>query len=327
MPYQRTTEELSTGEVRDWFIPATHFSVPPDEDRWLVDSLVGAQSVGVIGGAPKLGKSWFAAHIAVAVASGLPCVEQFTVHDQGPVLMVSAEGPPWMPTDRLQHICGHLDLALDDLAIKIMSHVVPRLDNAEDQARLLDEVGRHDAKLVLDPLVHLHAGDENSSAGLAPVLNFLNVLRRQTGASIVLVHHVRKGAKGRGGSRLRGSSALHGWLDSGLYLGARGSDAVLTSEQRCGQSLDPVGLRLVTHTQHHHLEVVDPGLEPPPADQGIELKAQIVKLLVEADLPIPRHKLRDLMCVKSERLTAPLLELESDGTIERGPKGITVVRT
>lgn len=310
----------------NWFIPAAEFVVPPDEDRWLVDTLIGAQSVAVLGGAPKLGKSWVASHIAVAVATGEPCLEQFAVHEPGPVLIVSAEGPPWMPTDRLSRICGHLDMALDDVAIRVMSQRLPRLDDPNDQDRLLREVDENKARLlILDPLIQLHSGDENSSRGLAPVLNYLDRLRRETGACVLLVHHVRKGARGSGGAQLRGSSALHGWLDSGLYLTPQGDDAVMRSEQRCGPAQDPIGLRLVTETEHHHLEVIDviddDGVTHSREDADM-LKEQILDLLDDPDMAFPRTHLRASMGVKNSRLSAPLRELEAEGLIERTSRGI-----
>jgi hypothetical protein len=38
--------------------------------RWLVEGLWGAQSVGVIGGAPKCSKTWLGLDMALSVATG-----------------------------------------------------------------------------------------------------------------------------------------------------------------------------------------------------------------------------------------------------------------
>lgn len=127
-------------ETEPWFVPASTIEVPPEAGRWLVDGLLGSEGVAVIGGDPKLGKSWLVSHLAVAVASGKNCLDQFTVHDPGCVMLVSAEGPPWMATDRLTHVAGHMGLDLGSLPIHIMSRRIPRLDVPEDQDRLLREV-------------------------------------------------------------------------------------------------------------------------------------------------------------------------------------------
>jgi hypothetical protein len=57
-------------ETEPWFVPAASIEVPPEAGRWLVDGLLGSEGVAVIGGDPKLGKSWLVSHLAVAVASG-----------------------------------------------------------------------------------------------------------------------------------------------------------------------------------------------------------------------------------------------------------------
>ncbi len=312
-----------------WFVRASTIEVPSPDKRWLVESLVGIEAVGVVGGDPKLGKSWLVSHIAVAVASGESCLGEFIVYDTGPVLLASAEGPAWMATDRLRHVCGHVGTDLGGLPIEVMSRHVPQLDEPRDQARLLREVERRKAKLlILDPLVQMHAGDENSAKGMVPVLNFINTVRRTTGAAVLAVHHTRKGAKGRGGTRLRGSSALHAWLDSGLYMRERGNDAELTSEQRCGPSPDPLVLRLVTTTPHHHLEIVDPeGQAQKDEDEAEHLKARILDLLADTQGPMPREQLRAALRVRSERLTQPILELLSEGRVQRVPGGIELLET
>ena len=60
--------------------------------RWLVASLwARASGVGILGGAPKCFKSWFALEMALAVASGAPCLGVFESGAVGPVLLYMAE--------------------------------------------------------------------------------------------------------------------------------------------------------------------------------------------------------------------------------------------
>ena len=58
---------------------------------WLIDQLWTAQAVGIIGGTPKSYKTWMALEMAVAVASGSPCLATFAVPAPGPVLLYAAE--------------------------------------------------------------------------------------------------------------------------------------------------------------------------------------------------------------------------------------------
>jgi hypothetical protein len=47
--------------------------------RWLVEELWGARSVGVIGGAPKCAKTWLGLDMALSVATGTACLGKYTV--------------------------------------------------------------------------------------------------------------------------------------------------------------------------------------------------------------------------------------------------------
>lgn len=307
---------------QDLFVPACSITVPAVRDRWLIEGLVGCESVGVVGGDPKMGKSWLLSEIAFAVATGLACLGRFAAHAQGTVLICSGEGPTWLATDRLTNISNSQGVNLEELPIQVMSRAAIRLDVPDDQRVLTQEVQRHQPKLlVIDPLTAYHSGDENSVVGLAPVLQFLDRLRRSIGVSILLVHHTTKRAKGRGGSRLRGTSSLHGWLDSGIYLRAEGDSTEVSVEQRCGPSPGDFYIQLVGDEGSSHLEIV----EAPEATEEHGLDEAIIEVLGNEAEATPRSRLRALLKIKNERLTEPLDRLERTGVIRRTADGIELV--
>jgi len=47
--------------------------------RWLVEQLWGASSVGLIGGAPKCSKTWLGLDLALSVATGTACLGKYAV--------------------------------------------------------------------------------------------------------------------------------------------------------------------------------------------------------------------------------------------------------
>ena len=122
---------------------------------------------------------------------------------------------------------------------------VLRLDVELDQRRLEETVAALEPTLlVLDPFVRLHRIDENASAEVAPLLDYLRGLQRRHHVAVVLVHHARKGASHlRAGQALRGSSELHAWGDSNLYV-RRTSDEQLSLnvEHRAAPSTDGIAL-------------------------------------------------------------------------------------
>ena len=93
----------------------------PKDDRpdWLIEGLWTRQAVGIVGGHPKLGKTWLALELALAIASGRPCLGRFAVHDRGPVL-VGVRSTQWgqlggsgQPRDaRAMAVVEHADAAV-----------------------------------------------------------------------------------------------------------------------------------------------------------------------------------------------------------------------
>jgi RecA-family ATPase len=66
-------------------------AAPSSAPSWLIEGLWSAQAVGIIGGEPKCCKSFLALDLAVAVASGTPCLRCFPAGQRGPVLLFAAE--------------------------------------------------------------------------------------------------------------------------------------------------------------------------------------------------------------------------------------------
>src|ERR1700751_4117334 len=133
-----------------------------------------------------------------------------------------------------------------------------RLDRETDRTRLLETTRRLRPRLlILDPLVRLHGIDENHAGEVAELLAYFRSLQRQCDVSVLLVHHTRKNAAGgaAAGLGLRGSSDIHAFGDSNLYL-RRGKDPlVLTTEHRAAPASPPIPLALIaTNPETTHLE-------------------------------------------------------------------------
>src|SRR5271170_6396100 len=213
--------------------------------RWLVEELWGASSVGVIGGAPKCAKTWLGLDMAVSVATGTACLGKYAV----PVVR-----------ERVGGMARHRGLDLAAVEIHVITAAVLRLDRDRDRTRLWETTRRLGPKLLLlDPLVRLHGIDENNAGEVAELLAFVRSLQRELDLSVLLVHHTRKNAAGgaAAGLGLRGSSDIHAFGDSNLYLRRAREHLVLSSEHRAAPAATSVTLELVaTDAQTTHLEVV-----------------------------------------------------------------------
>lgn len=270
-----------------------------EEHRWLVTGLWAEQAVGIVGGEPKCCKSFLALDLAVAVASGMPCLRRFSVSRAGRVLLFAAEDALHIVRRRLEGIVAASGVALADLDIQVITAPVLRLDLDADRRNLAETVARLQPRLlILDPFGRLHRIDENASGEVAPLLAYLRELQRRHGMAVLVVHHARKGGGGvRAGQALRGSSEFHAWGDSNLYLRRTGDELSLAIEHRAAPSPKPLTIELAQRGEALALEVADRRIPADPAPTSLD--DRIMAVLADADQPVPFTKLRSQAKVRA----------------------------
>jgi hypothetical protein len=176
--------------------------------RWLVKSLVPADSMGMLFGASGTFKSFVALDLSLTVAHGMKWCQRKT--GQGSVVYVAAEGGAgiyrrvwaWHQAHKLQH------------ADNFHVCVTPLLLTQEEQVSALREsiaaLPQRPSLIVVDTLSQTFSGDENSSTDIAAYLRLLNThLRAAFGATVLVIHHTGHAAA----ERPRGSSAITANLD------------------------------------------------------------------------------------------------------------------
>jgi len=311
------------GAKREELLPVVRVAEISCQDRpqrWLVDQLWGASSVGLIGGAPKCSKTWLGLDLALSVATGTACLGKYAVPEPGPVLVYLAEDALPIVRQRVEGMARHRGLNLQQVEIHVITAPTLRLDREQHRGQLLQTAQRLRPRLLLlDPLVRLHGIDENNANEVAGLLAYIRALQRQLDLSVILVHHTRKnGAAGiAAGQALRGSSDLHAFGDSNLYLKRTKDRLLLSSEHRAAPASPPVYLELVaTNAQTAHLEVVAEPHDHPPAS----LPEQVLTFLADGAV-LTRARLRDLLGVKNERLGQALESLEQAGRLRHTPAG------
>lgn len=294
------------------------------EAGWLIESLWLADAAGIIGGQPKCCKSWLGLDAAVSVASGTHCLGRFVVSTRGPVLVYLAEDQVSEVRSRVESICQSRGLHVNELDLTVITAPVLRLDDNRDQQRLWRTVERVAPRLLLlDPLVRLHRLDENNSRDIAGILGFLREIQRHFKTAVILTHHASKRTHSRPGQGLRGSSDLHAFGDSNLYLARSSNDLVLTVEHRSAAAIDSLQLELAT-TEHIHLRVIAQPrkLSVPSTQQNLD--DRIITLLRSANAPLSRSALRDQLKTNNQRMSQTLSTLLANGLITSTPTGITL---
>ena len=306
-------------------VPAHEIAGDGSSPRWLVEGLWGEEAVGIIGGEPKCGKTFLALGLAVAVASGRPCLGRFAVHHPGRVLFFAAEDAPAILRSRLDQTCAHFELDLKPLDLWALATPTLRLDCPEDCERLeLTVAELQPTFLILDPFVRLHRVDENVSAAVVPLLAFLRDLQRRYHLAIAVVHHARKGASHlRPGQALRGSSEFHAWADSSLHLRRKGDAILLSAEHRAHPSPPDFALTLRAGPSSLALLAGDPPTPVGPAPDSLTPcdRERILAALRSADQPTSTRRLRKLLRLRTQTLCGLLKELSLRGLVEKTSAG------
>jgi hypothetical protein len=264
--------------------------------------------------------------MAVSVASGSPCLDSFAVSSPGPVLLYAAEDSAAALRTRVETLARLHKVDFNRLDVHIITVDSLRLDRAEHQDRLESTLLVYKpAMLVLDPLIRVHAIDENVAGQVSMLLGYLRSLQRKTGAAIALVHHVRKNASptGAAGYSLRGSGDLYAWLDSFLYLRMHQGQRTLSAEHRSAPAFGPVALELAQSDFGTFLKPGSINTNPPePPQNGLDCR--IINLLSSTAEPLTTDALRSRLQVRNQRVVEALRILASDGKIVRNTRGFTL---
>src|SRR6201982_2878729 len=290
--------------------------------QWLVQELWSDQAGGTLGGEPKCCKSFLALDLAVSVASGAPCLRRFAVRRTGPVLLFPAEDSLAVVRQRLEGICSRAGVDFQSLPVEVITAPAPRLGAPKDRQRLSNTVqARQPHLLILDPLIRLHRLDENDASQIAGLLSYLRQLQRAFHVAVLVVHHARKDANAtRPGQALRGSSELHGWGDSNLYMRRRGAQLTLSTEHRAAASQEHIPLQLTQAGSALALCVASDSPIAEPASEPSALQ-RVQQILAGLDQPVTVQQLRKLCGLRTATVCSCLAELANTGVVTRHSKG------
>jgi hypothetical protein len=207
----------------------------------LIKNLLDAGAMSVMYGDSGTGKTFVALDLAYHVAAGVPWNGLKVV--QGPVIYVAAEAGEDINA-RIEALDKHyspdkeppLDTVpcLVDL-FRAGADLQPLIALVREAAK---EYGRDVSLIVIDTLARaMGAGDENQTPDMNQFVRHLDLLRTETGAHVMIVHHTGKD-KARGG---RGSSALRAATDTELEV----ADNKLTAKKQRARGIgEPVKFKL-----------------------------------------------------------------------------------
>lgn len=201
-------------------VPAIEFvRTIPDQIDWLVDGVIQSGANGMFAADPKAGKSFAAADLAISLAIGADWLE-FRVPRPVRTAIVSREDAPGLTAWRIGHLLrgkttGAKELVVNNLWINTKTQSPDyRIDVDELHREMIVELkDRRIQFLILDVLNVLHSADENDNQEMRAILHKINEISTEVGCQIGLVHHFSKANEGSLIKRIRGSSAISGWVE------------------------------------------------------------------------------------------------------------------
>lgn len=208
---------------------ANLLAVPPPVQRYVVQDLLPEPIAAAIVAPGGTGKSFWLMQLAAAVASGSPFMG-CEIPKPGGVLMLAAEDDRAEIARRLHSIVSTSlqPFEGDQARVAIGRNFYPVSRLADDNritikgadgsittnAPLVDEIITAakqvpDLRLIiLDPVSRFRAGEENASEDNTRFVEALERIRKETGVTVLVAHHSRKGSDGETQDSIRGSSAF-----------------------------------------------------------------------------------------------------------------------
>lgn len=185
---------------------------PLEGVNWLVEGLIAVGLV-VLAGTPKVGKSWFAALMALCVSTGEPFLDHAT--KQADVLYLCLEDTFPRILQRLFHLT---DAANDRLHFAVMAEKL--------QSGLMGQLERFVKEhpgtrlVIIDTLQTVrNASNDNAYAADYGGLGLLKCFADDHGIAMVLVHHTRKMSDSSNVfNMVSGSNGIMGTADETMVL-------------------------------------------------------------------------------------------------------------
>jgi RecA-family ATPase len=278
---------------------------PAEVYAWVVKERLPAGGLGLLAGKPKAGKSTAARCLALAVARGAPWLGFATT--PGSVIYLALEEKR---AEVREHFRSLGATAEDQILLLCASAPLDALERLRREAER-----RRPVLIIIDPLFRfVRVDDGNDYATMTAALEPLLVLARETGACVLLVHHLGKGERNDGDNVL-GSTAIFGAVDSALLMKRTDKYRTLSSIQRYGEDLEEITIMLDTDTRD-----VSAGTSRAQAEQD-EAARLILTFLKTAPAPVTEAELDASIEGRTQPRRAALRALVKQGEVERSGRG------
>lgn len=207
---------------------------PVLKSRYLVKCWLDRGTASVVYGESNVGKTFFALDMALHIAAGEEWHGNRVAADEkraGPVLYVACEGGSGIRNriEAMRRAKPEMMRRIEDGGNFSLLSAPLDLCTSEDARHLIDAI-REDfdqmpSLIVVDTLARsMGAGDENTAKDMGAFIGNIDLLREETGAHVMVIHHSGKDAS----KGARGSGSLRAAVDTEIELTR--TDDVVTAQ-------------------------------------------------------------------------------------------------
>jgi hypothetical protein len=187
--------------------------------NWVIPELIAVGDVIGIVAPPKNLKTYFALSLLHSLAACEPFLRRGSLTPSRPmrVMMVEEEGHKIHFARRMERVARSFDEDwVAPVTVRWSSGFI--LEEAAVDA-LIAEINFHEIDVImLDPWQRITAGaDESSASETAEMWDEIFRIRKETGCTVIIIHHMRKDAE-LTPDAIRGSSRFRGEVDASILL-------------------------------------------------------------------------------------------------------------
>lgn len=322
--YKQRGDKDAPNSKQPPFAPCTLTDLYKEEfppKRWVVQDLIPFGSITALTGDSNSYKTFLTQSMAGSIATGNSFLGHFPT-TQGKVFIVDEENHRRQVQERFK-----------ELGIKatpniiLLSHAGVKIDQKEHVKKLCQLINKDGPVLViLDSLVRLHGGEENSATDMAKAFAGMKKLVASDRAVLFIHHHRKPKQFANNGSNhnIRGSSDILAAVDTHLAVTRKDAEIAITqTKMRLQPEMKPFKAALVPTNEG--ISFTYQGEDTSEEDRRKEIYDAIKTALSESTQPLTIANLAEETKISETRIRQAIKELlmEKDITVldKRGEQG------